>query len=735
MKKINFYQIVAFALLALTGISEALAQVSANNSPTANFPLITNRYAREYNGDSIIHVTANGIPAIVAMPGQQLRTILPALGISRADFVKFNDLPNVVTDQMVAGAVYYLKPKANRASADFHVVQHKETLWDVSQRYGIRKSQLLSRNRLSADAVTAGTRLMLNKRIGRKDKLEVVPMPPTGPDTPGPWDRLLQEFAPRPTTPATATAVTPGTSQQAVIPNARYHTVQPSESLFTVSQLYNVNILDLKKWNNLQSGTVNPGERLIVNGHELPGIGAPIATAPASEPIILPAGTLPATTSLPTAAMDTPATTGQPAATGLPVENFFDKPAVEEPATAGPAPMVESEMIHIVKAGEGIWGIARQYDVSAKDVMAWNGFDNNTQLKTNQQVIIRKLAPSTAPTTTATTAPVDFNAAAAPATLPRTGMNALDPPGINTFAPGTATAVTATTTTPVPTTATATPVVESEIAGIYHTVAANENIFMLANQYAARVEDIRRWNNLQVGAPLTAGQRLKVGEKPMETARPVTTDAAARPATAPVAAPANARTHIVEKGETLFAISRKYGTTVNELKRLNNIPDEKINAGQSLIVGTADRATAPQQQTPSSQPQGSAKPAAKPAPKSTTGTTGSVVLSGGITVNNNLPPDQLGTSFGVSQAVSGEQSAYYQLAAPNTKIIGAPPSTPASTAKPSAKRQQTTDVHVVMTGETIYSISRKYKVSVDQLMRLNNKASEQIVVGEKLKVK
>ena len=45
--------------------------------------------------------------------------------------------------------------------------------------------------------------------------------------------------------------------------------------------------------------------------------------------------------------------------------------------------------------------------------------------------------------------------------------------------------------------------------------------------------------------------------------------------------------HTVQKGETLTKISKKYGITVEELRRLNHLsPDQNPRAGQKLLVST-----------------------------------------------------------------------------------------------------------------------------------------------------
>ncbi|MEH6535429.1 MAG: glucosaminidase domain-containing protein [Psychroserpens sp.] len=42
--------------------------------------------------------------------------------------------------------------------------------------------------------------------------------------------------------------------------------------------------------------------------------------------------------------------------------------------------------------------------------------------------------------------------------------------------------------------------------------------------------------------------------------------------------------HVVEKGDTLYALSKKYNTTVEELKRLNDLETNEISLGQLLII-------------------------------------------------------------------------------------------------------------------------------------------------------
>ena len=41
--------------------------------------------------------------------------------------------------------------------------------------------------------------------------------------------------------------------------------------------------------------------------------------------------------------------------------------------------------------------------------------------------------------------------------------------------------------------------------------------------------------------------------------------------------------HIVEKGETLYSISKKFNITIQKLKELNNLDNNKLSVGQKII--------------------------------------------------------------------------------------------------------------------------------------------------------
>lgn len=66
--------------------------------------------------------------------------------------------------------------------------------------------------------------------------------------------------------------------------------------------------------------------------------------------------------------------------------------------------------------------------------------------------------------------------------------------------------------------------------------------------------------------------------------------AAGKPAPSPADVSQGKKHHIVARGETLYSIARRYGRSVDELRRLNNLSQgQTIQAGQKLVVAPEGR--------------------------------------------------------------------------------------------------------------------------------------------------
>jgi len=103
------------------------------------------------------------------------------------------------------------------------------------------------------------------------------------------------------------------------------------------------------------------------------------------------------------------------------------------------------------------------------------------------------------------------------------------------------------------------------------------------------MEDLRR-GGVQSAKPKKSGSSADFlgnlgGARTDLPKDPETEDMAAIAESSP-AAKTSATIHVVKPGETLFRIGRRYGIEIEKLKRMNRLPDDIIEVGQKLIVGT-----------------------------------------------------------------------------------------------------------------------------------------------------
>ncbi|MEM8565075.1 MAG: LysM peptidoglycan-binding domain-containing protein [Bacteroidota bacterium] len=93
-------------------------------------------------------VEINGLPGILARKGDKIPEIAALGNLELSKFLKYNDLE--IDDQLIEGQVYYLKPKRSKGKARYHVAAEGESLWDVSQKYGVKLKKLYTKNRMKS---------------------------------------------------------------------------------------------------------------------------------------------------------------------------------------------------------------------------------------------------------------------------------------------------------------------------------------------------------------------------------------------------------------------------------------------------------------------------------------------------------------------------------------------------------------------------------------------------------
>lgn len=101
---------------------------------------------------------------------------------------------------------------------------------------------------------------------------------------------------------------------------------------------------------------------------------------------------------------------------------------------------------------------------------------------------------------------------------------------------------------------------ERDVDTINYIVKKGDNLYNIAKNYNTTASVIQNLNNLTT-TNLSIGQVLKI------------------PSTS-----SSNRVYIVKSGDSLYSIARSFNTTVDDIKRKNNITSNVINVGQRLIV-------------------------------------------------------------------------------------------------------------------------------------------------------
>lgn len=155
------------------------------------------------------------------------------------------------------------------------------------------------------------------------------------------------------------------------------------------------------------------------------------------------------------------------------------------------------------------------------------------------------------------------------------------------------------------------------------------------------------------------------------------------------AIPVGAKLHNVAPGETMFSIARTYNVTVNDLMAWNELKGNDLSVGQALIIQGAAK-------TPTTAPTGSPK-----------------AVEAGHTQEEKPEP------------------------APSRQPIEQKANTATSNSSSQATTSMTTGgwvTHQVAQGQTLFSIAKQYEAKVEDLITWNGLSSNTLSVGQSLKV-
>ncbi|EGO2584070.1 LysM peptidoglycan-binding domain-containing protein [Enterococcus faecalis] len=228
-----------------------------------------------------------------------------------------------------------------------------------------------------------------------------------------------------------------------------------------------------------------------------------------------------------------------------------------------------------------------------------------------------------------------------------------------------------------------------------HQVRAGESVWSISHKYGISMNDFIKWNKIKNNL-IHPGQQVIV-KQPASTSKP-----AAKPST-----PA---TYKVKAGDSVWGICEKYGLSVSKFVQWNKIKNNTIHPGQVMHL-----------QEP--------KPASKPTPKTspTTNTTYTVKAGDSVWLIANM------------HGISMNDLVNWNKIKNNTIHTGQKLTVkqPVSSGKPMTKVPASTNpvTHKVSYGESLWLISSKYGVTVDELRKQNGIKGDLIHPGQVLVVK
>lgn len=199
----------------------------------------------------------------------------------------------------------------------------------------------------------------------------------------------------------------------------------------------------------------------------------------------------------------------------------------------------------------------------------------------------------------------------------------------------------------------------------YYVVQKGDSLWSIAKKYGTTVSILKQLNNLSTNN-LSIGQKLVVRAPSTSSGK-----------------------YIVQSGDTLYGIAAKLGTSVKELMDLNNLSTTNLAVGQTLKI--------PEKKENNNIP---SEPGNKYTVKSGD-TLYAIARANGITVDDLIKANNLSTS---------------NLSIGQVLII------------PSSYKT----IYKVVSGDNLYAIARKYNTTVDAIKKANNLSSNLLSIGQEL---
>lgn len=180
---------------------------------------------------------------------------------------------------------------------------------------------------------------------------------------------------------------------------------------------------------------------------------------------------------------------------------------------------------HKVKAGETLFSISQQHNVTVEDLKKWNGL-SSTLIYANQTLQIGSTSTDSSSSSTPTTTSSNHT----------------------------------------------------------YTVKSGDTLYRIAKNNGTSVQQLKEWNNLSshliyVNQVLKISGTGTVSSSPSAPVQEKSNETQASPA------PSNSKSYKVQPGDTMWSVAQRHGISISQLKQWNNISSNTIYINQVLQVG------------------------------------------------------------------------------------------------------------------------------------------------------
>ncbi|MDT2792535.1 LysM peptidoglycan-binding domain-containing protein [Enterococcus lactis] len=415
------------------------------------------------------------------------------------------------------------------ATSTTYTVQSGDSVWGISNKFGITMDQLIQWNNIQNNFIYPGQKLTIK---GSQEN---------GSSTNNSGNN-------------TNSSGNAGTSNGGQTTGAKY-TVQSGDSVWKISNDHGITMAQLIEWNNIKNNFVYPGQQLIVSNGGSSNTGANTGDTSGSNSSNSSSSNTASGTKYTVKAGDSvwsvsnkygitmaqliqwnniqnnfiypgqQLTVSNSGSTNSASSNTGSSANTNNSSSANTGSS-SSQGTYTVKAGESVWSVANKNGITMNQLIEWNNIKNNF-IYPGQQLIV-KGGNSTNTNTGSTTS-------AAKPNTPNTS---------------------ATTST-------------SSSGNTMYTVKAGESVWSVANKHHITMDQLIEWNNIKNNF-IYPGQQVIVKKGSSQTTNQQS--------------PAGSKTYTVKSGESVWGVADSHGITMAQLIEWNNIKNNFIYPGQTLIV-------------------------------------------------------------------------------------------------------------------------------------------------------